>query len=333
MKKAVSSEKQCFLEDFKKYYTQSLPNILKTEEELKSERQVQQKKLNRIGISLFVLAILCCFVAFCYKEVLSLRTLGYGVVLFLVFALACILPTYIRMNKTHTKMNHCFLDLIVSYFTDFENLKEEGGFAVYRALKQSELFGKDVKFSSEDCFITNVSAKHVLITEATVNLKEYLIMVLEVENKYFRPTMAPREGGIFKFIYDGKMIDVSFGENNAYKPIAAVSYEDIAKNKELFYAPFWNAFEELKQNILGSSVELAFFEDKLVLAIREDTNLFEPVQFDMQAPTSEVLDEIAWQIQSMVKFADLYDEQRDLLLKYAKDNKLDYKEITSHRFA
>lgn len=310
-----------------------MPNILKTVEELKSVRQEQQKQLKYIIVFLFIVAVLCCLAAFYYKEVLNLRTLSYGIALFLVLALACIFPAYSEMCRTHTKMNHCFLDLILSYFTGFKNLKEEGGFIVYRALKQSELFGKEIKFNSEDCFIADVCSKHVLITEATINLKEYLIMVLEVENKYFRPTMAPREGGIFKFVYDGKMIDVSFGENNAYKPIAKVSYNDIAENKELFYEPFWNAFEGLKQNVLGSSVVLAFFEDKLVLAIREDTNLFEPVQFDMQAPTSEVLDEIAWQIQSMVKFADLYDEQRDLLLKYAKDNKLDYKEITSHRFA
>ena len=78
---------------------------------------------------------------------------------------------------------------------------------------------------------------------------------------------------------------------------------------------------------------MAFFEDKVVLALREDTNLFEPVKFDMQMPAVQKLSEIAWQIQSIIKFADFYDEQRDVLLKFAQENKFDYKEITSHRFA
>lgn len=344
MQKKVSNVKQRFFDNFEKYCQQSLSDTLKKVQELKVERQKTQHQLKYVFAFLVIPVILCgYFAVLFYDGTLDVEAASKGfmatyfvplLVAALTFGLFMkVVQLYSKMHELYMKMNHLFVDLIISYFKNFEDLREQGGFIVYRSLEQSELFGKKIKFDSEDCFVANVDTKRVLVTEANVNLKDYLIMVLEVENKFFRPTMAPREGGIFKFSCNEQKIDVSFGENKSYMPITSVSYEDIAQTPKLFYVPFWVVFEELKQSVLGASVEMAFFEDKLVLALREDTNLFEPVKFDMQMPAVQKLSEIAWQIQSIIKFADFYDEQRDVLLKFAQENKFDYKEITSHRFA
>lgn len=321
MLKELSREKQSFLKNFEKYCNQSRRNDLEKLQELVKDCRKRQSTLRCVlGFLLVLLAVCICF---------SLHYFIFAVLLFCALVGAHLGSV---ISKDCMKINHLFLDFIFSYFKDFENLKEQGGFVVYRALAQSELFGKKVGFASEDCFIAQVDHKRVLITEARVNFKEYTILVMEIENKYYRPTMSPREGGIFKFVYKKDMVEVSFGENYTYALVDNVAYKDVSKNKKLFYEPFWNAFEKFKHSVFGVSADMAFFEDKLVLALRENTNLFEPVGYNLKVPTVEKMGEIAWQIQAIISFSDLYDEQRDVLLEFAKENDLDYKEITSNRF-
>ena len=322
MLKEVSSEKQSFLKNFEEYCNQLRRNDLEKLQESVKDCRRQQNALKYVVTLLLIMLVLCVCL------------LSDSAVVFVLTCAAVLVAIYMssKIYKDCMDKNHLFLDFIFSYFKNFENLKEQGGFVVYRALSQSELFGKKFAFDSEDCFIAQVDHKRVLITEASVNLRGYLILVMEMENKYYRPTMAPREGKIFKFIYKNKMIDVSFGESNIYEPINKVAYTDIAQNKKLFYKPFWDNFEKLKDSVFGLYANMAFFEDKLVFVLREKTNLFEPVKFNMKVPTIDQLGEVAWQIQTIISFSDLYDEQREVLLDFAKENDLDYKEITSNRF-